>query len=98
MKYRSLHIIALLFAFFISSSESCDSTVEEEQRRKKEQLHQKIETIKEGFESDYLTEIAGIAYEEKAKQKLVDFSDYYTIYCGGDYLGKWTCANRFFIS
>jgi hypothetical protein len=80
MKYRSLHIIALLFAFFISSSESCDSTAEEEQRRKKERLHQKIEIIKDGFESDYLTETAKIAYEEKAKQKLVDFSDYFTVY------------------
>ena len=80
MKYRSLHIIALLSAFFISSSESCDSTAEEEQRRKKERLHQKIEIIKDGFESDYLTETAKIAYEEKAKQKLVDFSDYFTIY------------------
>jgi len=80
MKYRSLYIIALLFAFFIFSSDSCDSTVEEKQKRKKERFLQKMETIKDGFESDYLTETAKIAFEEKAKQKLVDFTDYFTIY------------------
>jgi len=80
MKYRSLYIIALLFAFFIFSSDSCDSTVEEKQKWEKAQFHKKIETIKDGFESDYLTETARIAYEEKAKQKLIDFSDYFTLY------------------
>ena len=80
MKYRSLYIVALLFTFFIFSSDSCDSSIEEKQRRKKERFHQKIESIRDGFESDYLTEIARIAFEKKAKQKLVDFSDYFTIY------------------
>lgn len=80
MKYRSLYIIALLFAFFVFSSDSCDSTVEEKQKFQKAQFHKKIETIKDGFESDYLTEIARIAFEEKAKQKLIDFSDYFTIF------------------
>ena len=80
MKYRSLYIIALLFAFFIFCSDSCDSTVEEKQKWKKAQFHEKIATIKDGFESDYLSETSRIAFEEKAKQKLVDFSDYFTIY------------------
>jgi hypothetical protein len=80
MKYRYLHIITLLSAFFILSSDSCDSSIEERQKWEKAQFHNKIETIKEGFETDYLTETARIAFEEKAKQKLIDFSDYFTIY------------------
>ncbi len=80
MKYRSLHIISLLSAFFILSSDSCDSTIEERQKWEKAQFHNKIETIKEGFETYYLTETARIAYEEKAKQKLIDFTDYFTMY------------------
>ncbi len=80
MKYRSLYIISLLFAFFTFSSDSCDSTAEEKQKREKARFHEKIETIKDGFESDYLTETARIAFEEKAKQKLIDFSDYITMY------------------
>jgi hypothetical protein len=80
MKYRSLHIITLLSAFFIFSSDSCDSTIEERQKREKAQFHSKIETIKEGFETDYLTETARIAFEGKAKQKLIDFSDYFIMY------------------
>lgn len=80
MKYRSLHIITLLSAFFIFSSDSCDSTVEERQKREKAQFYKKIETIKEGFATDYLTETSRIAFEEKAKQKLIDFTDYFTMY------------------
>jgi hypothetical protein len=80
MKYKSLYIIALLTTFFVFSSDSCDSTTEEKQERKKAQLHKKIEVIMDGFESDYLSEGARIAFEEKAKQKLIDFGDYFTIY------------------
>lgn len=80
MKYKQLYIIFSLFAFFIFSSDSCDSNAEERQKWQKNQFHKKIATIKDGFESDYLTETTRIAYEVKAKQKLIDFSDYFTIY------------------
>ena len=80
MRSESLYILLLLLAYILFSADSCESSEQEKEKREKELFLNRIKTIESGLEADYLSEEAKIAFEEKAKQKLIDFGDYYSIY------------------
>ncbi len=80
MRSELLYILLLLFAYILFSADSCESSEKEKEKREKELFLNRIKTIENGLEADYLREEAKIAFEEKAKQKLIDFGDYYSIY------------------
>ena len=70
----------LLYAFFLFTSEDCSSDSEEREKSEKVTFQSRIDSIEQGFEAKYLSETSKIAFEEKAKQKLIDFGDYFSIY------------------
>ena len=80
MKSKSLYILLLLYAFFLFTSEDCSSGSEEAAKSEKAIFQSRVESIEEGFEAKYLSETSKIAFEEKAKHKLIDFGDYFSIY------------------
>ena len=79
IRYAYIHL-SLIVAFFLCSADSCNSGIEQQEKKQKELFNEKIETIKNGFKSNYLTDSELIAFELKARQKLFDFSDYFTLF------------------
>lgn len=74
---RPFLIPLLLLAFIVLSSKQCaedtDPQVEVDAQM------EEITAVKSAFESDYLKSESLFAFEEKAKQKLSDYSDYLNI-------------------
>lgn len=74
---RPFLIPILLLAFIVLSSKQCaedaDPLVEVDTQL------EEISAVKSAFESDYLKSESLFAFEEKAKQKLSDYSDYLNI-------------------
>jgi hypothetical protein len=77
---RSLIILGAVLAYFLLCSKSCVRDEKEEAARKKTELTETKAKIKNEFESDDLSRKSLKAFEGKAEQKLVDFSDYLRIY------------------
>jgi len=73
------YILAACILYLLLSSESCNSR-QDSSVAKEAELTQAVEVLKNEFESDELSERSLPAFEIKAKQKLVDFSDYLNIY------------------
>ncbi len=73
-------ILLIVPAYLMLSSKSCDSDREHNAGMHKAETEQTKETIREEFETKYLTDQTLRAFELKAKQKLVDFGDYLSIY------------------
>lgn len=66
--------------FLLLSSESCNSNRQDNSAVHDAELTRDMENLKAEFESDVLSEKSLNAYEIKAKQKLVDLSDYLNLY------------------
>jgi len=83
MNRKIYHIIFLLTGFVILSSKSCEPDVDFD---KEAWLIAEQDTIrseiKEDFKSEYLWGDRLMVYGEKAKQKLLDFADYLSLYSG----------------
>ncbi|MHC1777760.1 MAG: hypothetical protein AB9834_20340 [Lentimicrobium sp.] len=79
MKRRIL-ILLIIPGYLILCSKSCDSDREQDALEHKAKTEQTKESIREEFQSEYLTDQTLRAFELKAKQKLVDFADYLSIY------------------
>lgn len=77
---RGFLILLAIPAYLILSSKSCDSDREHNAAMQKAKTEQTKEWIREEFETEYLTGQTLRAFELKAKQKLVDFADYLSLY------------------
>jgi len=77
---RGILILLVIPAYLILCSKSCDSDREHDALEHKAKTEQTKEGIRQEFQSDYLSDQTLRAFELKAKQKLVDFADYLSIY------------------
>src|SRR4030042_7120601 len=81
MNRKIIYILLIAIGYIILTSKSCGSDmVNDEEARQKEKQDLIKKEIKDDFESEYLFEDRLMAYGEKAKQKLVDFTDYLNLY------------------
>ncbi len=62
------------------TSKSCEEEPTAAEAREIKILHGELKTIENGMESDYLNQRSIPAYEEKAKQKTIEFADYLSLY------------------
>lgn len=77
---RFFYILTACLLYLLLSSESCNSNRHNSFIAHDAELTRAAEDLKNEFKSDELTEKSLDAFEVKAKQKLVDLSDYLTIY------------------
>jgi len=77
---KFLFIFGAILAYLLLCSKSCGSDEKDDAARQETELTKTKVTIKNEFESDDLSKKSLKAFEVKAKQKLVDFSDYLGIY------------------
>jgi len=76
---KFIYIFCALLAYLVFSSRSCVPEAHRE-AMKKAQIKKEKQEIRDQFGSDRLSEETLIAFEEKARQKLIDLSDYLNIY------------------
>jgi hypothetical protein len=76
---KFLIIFCAILVYLVISSKSCGSDEQEEAASKETELALTKQNIKNEFESDELSKKSLKAFEVKAKQELVDFSDYLRI-------------------
>jgi len=81
MTHKIIYIVLLIAGFFLLSSRSCvpDTDLDQEERLKVQQNKIRGE-IEKDFGSAYLFEDQLIVYGDKARQKLLDFADYLSLY------------------
>jgi hypothetical protein len=79
MKNFSYILVAIL-AYLMLSSKSCESDRKDSSEIHEAELTKAMVDLKNEFKSDELSKKSLRAYEVKARQKLVDFSDYLSIY------------------
>jgi len=77
---RFLFIVIASVAYLLFSSRSCGPEQKDESALHEAELIQERKDIRNEFESDDLSQKSLRAFEVKAIQKLVDFSDYLRIY------------------
>jgi hypothetical protein len=77
---KFLFIFVAILAYLVLSSKSCGSDEKDDAAKKDVELAKTKVSIKNEFESDDLSKKSLKAFEFKAKQELVDFSDYLGIY------------------
>ncbi len=73
---KFLFIFFAILAYLALSSKSCGSDEKDDAAKKEAELAKTKVSIKNEFESDDLSKKSLKAFEVKAKQELVDFSDY----------------------
>lgn len=77
---RFLYILTACFLYLLLCSDSCNSNRQDSSVAQEAALTREVEDLKNEFKSDELTLKSLDAFQVKAKQKLVDLSDYLTIY------------------
>jgi len=77
---KFLFIFGAILAYLLLCSKSCGSDEKDDTAKKEAELTKTKANIKNEFESDDLSKKSLRAFEVKAGQKLVDFSDYLDIY------------------
>jgi len=77
---KCLFIYAVILAYFLFSSRSCETTEKKNYDLEETALASTRDSIRHEFGADALSERSLRAFEEKAKEKLVDFADYLNIY------------------
>ena len=83
-KYSQIYLLGLLLVYMLFASKSCEEQPSAAEVRKKKILHEQLMTIEKGMKSDYLRRESIPAYEEKAKQKVIEFSEYLSLYAHPD--------------
>lgn len=83
-KYNTIYLITLLLLYIVFTSKSCEETPAETQERERKQLQEITKAIDESMESDYLSKESFLAFEEKAKQKIIDFGEFLSLYSRKD--------------
>lgn len=74
------YILIASVLFLLLSSDSCNSSRQDTSVVRETELSKTASDLKNEFESDELSEKSLKAFEIKAKQKLIDFSDYLNVY------------------
>jgi hypothetical protein len=77
---KYLLVFCAILAYLLFCSKSCESPRQEDTGLQEIKLTKIRDSIKNEFESEYLSKKALRAFEVKAKEKIVDFSDYLNIY------------------
>lgn len=77
---RFYYILMAFLMYMLLCSKSCVNERKDNTASPETQLFQARSEIKKEFESDYLTDRSLRAFEVKAKEKLVDLTDYLKIY------------------
>ena len=75
-RYNTIFLFCLLFLYVVFSSKGCEESPEERADRERRKLRKQVETIEMGMESDILGYESIPAFEEKARQKLIDFGEF----------------------
>jgi hypothetical protein len=73
---KFMFIFVAILAYLVLSSKSCGTDEKDDAAKQEAELIETKASIKNEFESDDLSKKSLKAFEVKAKQKLVDFSDY----------------------
>jgi hypothetical protein len=83
MTQKIIYIVLLIAGFILLSSRSCvpDTDMDQEEGLKAQQDAIRVK-MQEDFGSPYLFEDQLMVYGEKARQKLLDFADYLSLYSG----------------
>lgn len=79
---KFMFIFGAILAYLLFCSKSCDSPNPEDTTSIEVELGKTKDSIKDEFESEDLSRKTLRAFETKAKEKLVDFSDYLNLYAG----------------
>ena len=74
----------LLLAFFIFSAEKCGTSEGQIVLEQKEITSKRFDSIEKVLATDHLNKEARLAFEEKAKIKLKDLGDYFSIYANSE--------------
>lgn len=77
MKY--IRIFSFILLYFLCTAKSCDDRAQENVQDEERTLHGTMDSLKTEFQADYLPEASLNAFVENAKQKLVNFADYFRI-------------------
>ena len=81
MTRKVVHISLAIIGFIVLTSKSCEPDVGIDQAiEMKAKQDSTLKELKNEFESAYLFEDKLLVYGEKAKQKLLDFADYLSMY------------------
>lgn len=83
-KYNTIYLIALVILYMVFTAKSCEETPAEKQERERKQFQEITNAIDESMESDYLSKESFLAFEEKAKQKIIDFGEFFSLYSRKD--------------
>ncbi len=76
---RYFYLLVAILGYLLLSSKSCSNRREENTATKEENLNTEKTAIKNEFTSEYLAGESLKAFESKAKQKLIEYSDYYNL-------------------
>jgi hypothetical protein len=76
---RFLIAFALALAYLLLCSKACDDNVQENEKMEQDKVIAVRDSIRDEFETDYLSEGSLYALEATARQKLSDFADYIQI-------------------
>ncbi|NQV01149.1 MAG: hypothetical protein HQ542_00755 [Bacteroidia bacterium] len=76
---RGWIIPGLLVALILFSARTCDDGSENQLIREEEALLEEMDHVRNLFGAEYLSEGRRFAFEEKAKQKLLDYAEYLRI-------------------
>lgn len=76
---RYLIVPGALLAFILFSAKSCEEDQQVSWEQDKEALNDVMDRVKDGFQADFLDEESLVAFTQKAKQKLKDYSEYMNI-------------------
>lgn len=80
---KFIFIITAILCYITLSSKSCSDRQQGDNISQEEKLIQEKTDIRNEFESEFLPEKSLTAFESKAKQKLIDLSDYLNILSDG---------------
>lgn len=78
---RVFRISGLFILYLLLCSKGCDDREAKTQQKETAALEFTQDSVLAKFQSDILPEVSLRAFEENAKQKLVDFADYFSIMC-----------------
>lgn len=86
MKGIITYNILLVIGFFILSSRSCESDIYhiDEESRSQSLQESTLSNIKSQFETETLSESQLMTYQRKAREKILDFTDYMSLYADKD--------------
>ena len=71
--------LGMMLLFLVVTAKTCEDHSVDAIREEEAELNTSIDSIRQEFQSEHLSETDLAAFEEKAKQKLADYADYFLI-------------------